>query len=339
MIIGIDARTTQNQYKGRGIGKYTLHIIEWLPRVGSDVKIETEDFSGVDIFLQPNFWDGFPKIPAPKVLMVHDFVPLVTKRFSEKGALANFVKGLLYRWKLQSVKKADAILVNSDNTKKDVVKYAGVDPNIVHRVYLGVDEEFRTQAPVSREERGDYILFVGGVEVNKNVLRLLEAFSTLNPKPLTLKLIMPGGQFVNEDKVETKMIKAKVKELGLEGSVEFPGFVPQKELIDLYRKALVFVYPSYYEGFGFPVLEALASGTPVVTSDASSLPEIGGSAVVYVDPFSVESISEGIKKVLHFHTLEYGKYEKMVEKGLEQSKKFSWEQCAQETLKVLKEVS
>lgn len=336
MLIGIDDRTTKNQYKGRGIGNYTRHIIEWLPKVDPSVQVETKDFLNIDVFLQSNFWDGFPNISAPKVLMMHDLTPLVTNHFTERGPLVNFAKGILYRLKLQDVKKADAILTNSEQTKKDVIKHTGVNPDIVHRVYLGVDEEFRTQKPVPKEKRRNYILFVGGVEANKNVLRLLEAFSTLNPKTQTLRLIMPGGQFVDEDKIETKMIRAKVKELGLENAVEFPGFVEQKELIKLYRHALVFVYPSYYEGFGFPVLEAMACGTPVVSSNASSLPEVGGDAVIYVDPFDVESIAEGIKKVLHYHTLEYGKYQELVRRGLQQSKKFSWQKCARETLEVLK---
>ncbi len=344
MIIGIDDRTTKNQYKGRGIGNYTEHIIEWLPKVDPDVRIETRDFSKVDVFLQPNFWDGFPRVSCPRVLMIHDLVPLATKRFSEKGVLANFLKGLLYRWKLRSVKKADAILVNSDNTKKDVVRSVGVGADAVHRVYLGVDEEFRTQDPVPKEERGNYILFVGGVEVNKNILRLVQAFANLKTqnsklKSTTqiskLKLIMPGGQFVNKDKIETKMIRAKVRKLGIEDTVEFPGFVARKDLVELYRKALVFVYPSYYEGFGFPVLEAMACGTPVVTSNASSLPEVGGDAVVYVDPFGVESIAEGIKKVLHFDN---SNYQRIIQKGLLQSEKFSWEKCARETLSVLRSV-
>jgi len=359
MIIGIDDRTTKNQYKGRGIGNYTRHIIEWLPKVGADVEIETTDFSRADVFLQPNFWDGFPirlgsasggwQIPVPKVLMIHDFVPLATKRFSERGPLVNFAKGVLYRLKMQNIKKAEAVLVNSDNTKKDVVRFAGADPEKIHRVYLGVDEEFRTQSPVPREERGNCVLFVGGVEVNKNVLRLLQAFANLRSisniqysvsnikySISNIRLIIPGGQFVNEEKIETKMIKAKVKELGLENNVEFPGFVPQEKLIELYRKALVFVYPSYYEGFGFPVLEAMASGTPVVSSNASSLPEVGGDAVTYVDPFDVEGIAKEIERVLYYHATEYGKYEKMVKDGLEQSKKFSWQKCAKETLEVLR---
>lgn len=338
LVIGIDDRTTRNQYKGRGIGNYTAHIIEWLPKVDPTVRVETQDFSKVDVFLQPNFWDGFPKVACPKVLMIHDLTPLATNHFTERGPLINFLKGVRYRAKMRNIKKADAILTNSEWTKKDVIKYAGVNPETVHAVYLGVDEEFRSANPVPREERGNYILFVGGVEANKNVLRLLEAFSTLNPKPSTLRLIMPGGQFVDEDKIETKMIKAKVKELGLSDSVEFPGLVPQKELIELYRYALVFVYPSYYEGFGFPVLEAMTSGTPVVTSNASSLPEVGGDAVIYVDPFDVGSIVGGIKKVLHYHTTEYGKYQELVQRGLEQSQKFSWERCAQGTLEILTRV-
>ena len=335
MIIGIDNRTTGNQYKGRGIGNYTEHIIEWLPKADPNVKIETEDFSRIDVFLQPNFWDGFPETGAPKVLMMHDLTPLVTNHFTERGPLINLAKSILYRLKMQNIKKADAVLTNSEHTKKDVVKHTRINPKIVYPVYLGVDEEFRTQRPMSREGRGNYILFVGGVEANKNFLRLLDAFAGVNSQMSHVKLVAPGGQFVNEEKIETKMIKAGVKELGLEDSVEFPGFVEQKDLVELYRKALVFVYPSYYEGFGFPVLEAMACGTPVVTSDASSLPEVGGLAVVYVDPFSVESIAEGIKKVLRLDEFDY---QEMIQKGLEQSKKFSWQKCAQETLEVLKSV-
>lgn len=334
-VIGIDDRTTRNQYKGRGIGNYTKYILEWLPKVNPNVRVETKDFSRADVFLQPNFWDGFPKISAPKVLMVHDLVPLATDRFSEKGFLANFVKGIVYRLKLKNIRKADAALVNSDNTKKDVIRFTGVAPEKIHRAYLGVDEEFRTQRPVPRGERGNYILFVGGVEANKNVPRLLEAFANIKYPVSSIRLVMPGGQFVDERKVETQIIKEKVKKLGLENSVGFPGFVEQEDLIELYRRALVFVYPSYYEGFGFPVLEAMACGTPVVSSNASSLPEVGGDAVIYVDPFDVQSIAEGINKVLNFDD---STYQRMVQKGLEQSVKFSWQTCARETLAVLKSV-
>jgi len=335
VVIGIDSRTARNHYKGRGIGNYTHHILEWLPKMNSSVCVETKGFSTVDVFLQPNFWDGFPKISALKVLMMHDLTPLVTNHFTERGPLVNFLKGLKYRLKVRNIKKADVILTNSEQTKRDVIKYVGVEPKIVHRVYLGVDEEFRAQDPVPKEERGNYILFVGGVEANKNVLRLLEAFAAIKFQiPNTnLKLIMPGGQFVDEEKIETKMIRKKVKELNLTDSVEFPGFVSQKDLIDFYRHALVFVYPSYYEGFGFPVLEAMACGTPVVSSNASSLPEVGGDAVAYFDPFAVENIAAGILKVLNFDEQQYYN---QIQKGRVQSQKFSWEKCARETLEVLK---
>lgn len=339
MKIGIDDRTTKNQYKGRGIGNYTEHIIEWLPKVDPEVRVETDDFSKIDVFLQPNFWDGFPKIKAPKVLMMHDLTPLVMNHFTERGSLINFVKGIKYRLKMQNIKKADAILTNSRQTKRDVVKYAGVNPSIVHVAYLGVDEQFRTQEVVRREERADYILFVGGVESNKNFLRLLEAFAKVISQQSTisnLQLVSPGGQFKNEEKIETKMIRAKVKELGLKDSVEFPGFVPQERLIELYRNALVFVYPSYYEGFGFPVLEAMASGTPVVAANTSSVPEVAGEAAILVDPYDVDAIGAGILKVLNFSADEY---HTQIQKGLAQSQKFSWSHCARKTLEVLKDVT
>lgn len=175
---------------------------------------------------------------------------------------------------------------------------------------------------------GDYILFVGTLQPRKNLVRLIEAFSRLNPKPYTLIIVGKPGWMYEE-------IYQAPKKFGVEEKVKFLDYVSDEDLPSLYQNARCFVLPSLYEGFGLPVLEAMSYGCPVVTSNTSSLPEAGGEAAIYVDPESVESIKEGILKVLNFTPRAR---QDLIKKGYDQVKKFSWEKCARETLKVLEEV-
>jgi len=161
-----------------------------------------------------------------------------------------------------------------------------------------------------------YILSVGTLEPRKNLNRLIEAFTLLNQKNLKLAIV---GKFGWGEK--TKPV----------AGVKLLGFVPDTDLAGLYSSAKAFVYPSLYEGFGLPVLEALSCGCPVVTSDVSSLPEVAGKAAVYVNPKSVENIGKGIKEA-------FKQAGSLRLAGLTQAKKFSWEKTARETLKVYREV-
>ncbi len=337
--------------------------------------------ANLDVFFQPNFnagvprWArtkvryypsvlakfisrcgvfGNPKTPKPKrsfgsVVMMHDVIPLARNKFSQKGFIADKIKKYFYLRDLRCVEHADSVVTNSKFTKSDLVKYTDIAEEKITVTHLGIDEGFRIKNKVesskgkgvSSKGKEDYVLYLGGVEENKNILKLLEAFSLLRidsssgSRITNTRLILAGGQFVNENKLETRRVLELVNELNLQQYVERPGYVPQEELPQLYAKAKVFVYPSLYEGFGLPPVEAMACGAPVVVSNTTSMPEICGSAAVYIDPRSVESIKQGIEKVLNLYGTD--QYTALVEKGTDWAEQYSWEKCAKETLNVLEQ--
>jgi glycosyltransferase involved in cell wall biosynthesis len=178
-------------------------------------------------------------------------------------------------------------------------------------------------------------LYIGTLKPSKNVEGLVGAFSELithHPSRFTkYKLVIAGKKGWLFDS-----IFEKVKKLGIEGRVEFLGFVNERKKLELLTRAKVFVSPSFTEGFGIPALEAMAVGTPVAVSDIGSYPEVVGKAGVLVDPYDTESIARGIEKVVSASALEYTK---MVKQGLAQAEKFSWEKTAKQTLEVLENVS
>ena len=181
----------------------------------------------------------------------------------------------------------------------------------------------------------DYILYVGTLQPRKNIIRLIEAFqkiklsnSQINNNNVQLVIVGKKGWLYDD-------IFAKVKELRLEKDVVFTGFVPDEELPALYEYATCFCLPSLYEGFGFPVLEAMQYGCPVVCSNISSLPEVAGDAGVLVNPESVEDIARGLTDVL---SLTSGQRKQMIEKGKKQAAKFTWEKAAKQTIEILERV-
>lgn len=233
---------------------------------------------------------------------------------------------------------ATQLIAVSRATKRDLIKRFDVPEEKITVVYEGVDQEkFKVQSSKLKTEevkrkydiRGDYILFVGTIQPRKNLRRLVEAFSKIANKDLELVIVgRPGWMF--------EEIYSAPHDFGVEERVKFLGHVEDEDLADLYRGASCFVLPSLYEGFGLPVLEAMASGIPVVTSCTSSLPEVGGDAAVYVDPYKVSSISAGLAGVIGGSE---GFRRSLTRKGFRQVEKFSWEKCAQETLAVFEKVA
>jgi glycosyltransferase involved in cell wall biosynthesis len=253
-----------------------------------------------------------------------------------------------------AARAATYVIAVSESTKRDLIEQLGVEPDKIVVVYEGVNHEvFRQQCNnVSslRSERsasggsktmkqlrgkygidGKYLLFVGTVQPRKNIVRLIEAFqkalSSPNP-PNSLIVAGKRGWLANE-------IYEAPKKFGVEDRVKFLGFVPTEDIISLMNGAASLVFPSLYEGFGLPVLEAMACGCPVVTSNISSLPEVVGEAGILVDPYSVEDIARGITEVLQ---LSDAQRQILVEKGIKQAKKFTWEKTARETLEVFRQV-
>ncbi len=247
----------------------------------------------------------------------------------------------VYFTRISAIKKASKIIANSENTKKDVIRLLDVPENKIRVVYLGVGEDFRPaeSSPLVKsvmQKYGinkKYILHVGGVSATKNVNRLLLAFKrllTVHKKDLALVVV---GNFSFTPDYQ-KAFGAKLEELDLQKRVILPGHVPEKDLILLYNGASLFVYPSLYEGFGLPPLEAMACGCPVVVSNAASIPEVVGNIGLYVNPHKVNEIVSAMEKVLTNKSLR----EKMVGRGLERAKLFSWEKMAKETLAIYENV-
>ncbi len=274
--------------------------------------------------------------PCPAVVTIYDLSFLLYPESFQR--FKRFYLGLFTHL---SARKARRIIAISESTKRDVVRLMGVPPEKVEVVYCGIDDAFHPlaedQVAAFRSKRGlpdRFILFVGTIEPRKNVTRLIEAFSNLHTCTLAhlptcrlanLKLVIGGAKgWFYED------VFARVEELGLEGEVVFPGYIPVSELPLWYNAAELFVYPSLYEGFGLPLLEAMACGTPVVTANTSSLPEVVGEAGLMVDPSDVDGLAEAMRQVLGDEALR----QQMRERGLKRAKNFSWTKIAQETVQV-----
>jgi glycosyltransferase involved in cell wall biosynthesis len=266
--------------------------------------------------------------PCPSVVTIYDLSFLLYPESFKRSK--RFYLDLFTRI---SAKRARRIIAISQSTKRDVVRLLGVLPEKVEVVYCGIDEAFRPlaedQVVAFRSKRGlpeRFILFVGTIEPRKNVTRLIEAFAHLQTCKLAhLKLVIGGAKgWFYED------VFARVEELGLMGKVMFPGYIPASELPLWYNTAELSVYPSLYEGFGLPPLEAMACGTPVVTANTSSLPEVVSQAGLTVDPLDVEGLAEAMRRVLGNEALR----QDMRERGLQRAQGFSWTKTAQETVQV-----
>ncbi len=229
---------------------------------------------------------------------------------------------------------ASRVIAISQATKDDLIQHYGVEPDKITVVYSGcdgtiqtVEDEATIKAVKARHGiQGDYILYVGTLQPRKNLKRLLEAYALLRKQGETPHLVIAGRKgWLYEQ------IFQQVEKLGLKAEVTFPGYVPQDNLPALLSGARLFVLPSLYEGFGLPVLEAMACGTPVLCSNVSSLPEVAGNAALLVDPLDVEGMAEAMNRVLQDEELRA----RLVERGRQQVRRFSWERCARETLTVL----
>ena len=262
---------------------------------------------------------------APTVLTVHD---MIFKLFPQTQKRLNF-------WYLNATmplycRRADAIITVSECSKQDIVAHYGLDPAKVTVIYEAAGPEF---GPVSTAEQErvrqryglpeQFLIHVGVIEPRKNLIRLVEALQRLRSEDLTVPLVVVGPKgWLYDDFFE------RLEQLEVRDSVCFPGYVPLGDLAAVYSSARLAVTPSVYEGFGLPVLEAMACGTPVVSSSAASLPEVGGDAARYFNPLNVEEIAAVIRAVWTDLDLQSA----MRHRGLLQASRFSWERAAQQTM-------
>lgn len=275
-----------------------------------------------ELYWQPNFIPN-SGIKAKKIVTtVHDFSFILYRDFHPKERIEYFEK-----YFFNNLDRSDMIITGSEYTKREILKYTKFKEDKIVVIYHGIDHNlFKVYQKIELgfDLPSKFILSVGSIEPRKNLLRLLKAYQGL---PLEIKdeykLLLVGFSGW-----ENSEIISLIKEL--EEYVQYLGFISDEELAQVYNLATLFVYPSLYEGFGLPVLEAMACGTAVVSSGLSSLPEVGGDAPLYCDPYSITDIQEKIVSTL----ADSSKRDSMVEKGLAQAQKFSWQKSAQEHKRV-----
>lgn len=362
MKIAIDIREATKEKAGKGY--YTAHLVNELLKIDnkntyilySDQEIESfKDFSNarvkiidkkglwwhfkvlwdaykqhVDIFFAPTSFI-IPAIHNPKkikVLMtIHDLVAFL---FPEKhNRKAVFIERLCLKHALKKVAKVVAV---SENTKKDVEKMFNIDKDLVSVIPLSASDVFQ---PLPKEDldlfktenriTDKFILGVGTLEPRKNFETLVKAFAKISRELLNYKLLIVGKKGWYFDTIFETVRSEHVIE-----KVEFLGYIPERDLVKLYNLASVFVYPSLYEGFGIPPLDAMQSGCPVITSNVASLPEVVGDAAIMVDPNKISELAEAIKKVITNEELR----KEMIHKGKLRVKKFSWKTNAENILEI-----
>lgn len=262
------------------------------------------------------------------VVTVHDLAfKYFAKHFKKKDLnKLNFLYGI-------AIGKSDRIIAISESTKKDVLKFfPDVEENKIHVVHHGFDAELFSRN-VSQEESTkiltsykleakSYLLYVGAIQPRKNLAVLIEAFEKIHAENSDMKLVLAG-----EKAWMWKPVMEKIKQSSAKESIVALGRVPFSDLPILFSNASVFVFPALYEGFGIPILEAFASGAPVVAADNSSLPEVGGEAALYFSSESSTDLFEKIKQVLENETLRA----ELISKGHQRIREFSWHKCAQQT--------
>lgn len=268
----------------------------------------------------------------PLVTRVRSVVTMLDLSFVRMpGSFNRWNRTYLAAMSALTARRCDRIIAISESTRRDIVHFLKVPSSKVEVIYCGVDDQFRPLEDRAEVERfraakglpDRFLLYLGTLEPRKNVERLVDAYALLRRDGITShKLVLAGAKGWLYDR-----IFARVRELGLMEHVQFASYVPYPELPLWYNAADIFIYPSLYEGFGLPPLEAMACGTPVVTSSVSSLPEVVGAAAVTVDPLDTGALAAAIAEVLSQPSLR----ERLRTEGPRQAARFSWADMARET--------
>jgi len=350
-LAGIDA---SNRYK-YVVGPAEVNAMPELPANFQPALYERSDWAHFDNIAFPAFLRSLSpnlvhiplsRVPffmiRPYVVTIHDMAHLLFQDPASRLRL----ELRRYRFRRGLVRAARIIAV-SEATKRDVEAASGLPPERIRRVYNAPDPVFYNGgAAVAAEERQrtmeryqinyPYLLYAGNIRRHKNVPRLVEAFAVAreqlaaHPDYHDLRLVIIGDTISQFPAVRQAVMKSRVEHM-----VRFLGFVPYETLRCFFESAAAFVFPSRYEGFGLPPLEAMACGTPVVTSNVSSLPEVVGDAAVLVNPENVFDIARGIREVLTDGNLRA----ELIRRGHEQASRFSWAQTARQVLEIYQEAA
>jgi glycosyltransferase involved in cell wall biosynthesis len=365
MKIGIDGRAAK-WYRGTGIGTYTYQLISSLNDIDkiNEYMLFMPESSNCNISFNRNFqiknitegnknsfWDevnipnilmdrdielyhvpqngvGLPKDKhCPFVITLHDVIPYKMPETCGETFLRIFNEDMP-----NIVSKCDGIITVSEFSKEDISKAFNFPKEKIFVTHLAAEEIYR---PLDKKEcsdliksrygiDGDYILYVGGFSPRKNILGLIEAFSKLITKyKKDIKLVIAGKQGKSY-----AIYKKKTQDLGIEDRVLFPGFIEVDHLPQLYNASKLLAYPSFYEGFGLPPVEAMACGTPVITSNVTSIPEVLGESAIFINPNDVDALCRSMYEVLSSEDLA----ESLILKGLVRCSELSWNKTAKNTL-------
>jgi len=340
MTIVIDGSSLGTEYRRHGIGRYTRNLVEALKKLGTDHKIiltsRVEAVKEADLVHYPYF-DLFhrhlPFLPPVKreVVTIHDLIPL---RFPESYRVG-IRSGFNFWLQKHLINRVRAVIADSGWSAQDIRQLLPAVGDKVSVVPLGVETEFRVlpkekvdkiRSKYGLSER--YILYVGDVTVNKNLPVLIEAVSGIADIGLVMVTKGMSGKYIPE----VKAVVSAVDKFGVGNRIYYLDsvrFDPGDDLVGIYNGASVYAQPSLYEGFGLPVLEAMACGTPAVVTNVTSLPEVAGGAALLADP-TVESFRLGVKKVLSDDKLR----RELISKGKVRAAAATWEKTARETLRV-----
>ncbi|AEB76986.1 glycosyltransferase family 4 protein [Clostridium botulinum] len=367
MKIAIDARGI-NWYRGTGIGTYTENVVKNLINIYDDTyfhlywseqnyeyfkKKNTEliltskkhprffeqnyfyndlNRNEIDIYHVPQNGIGIDiNIKCKKVITVHDLIPYIMPETVGKGYLLKFLKEIP-----SIIQNADGILTVSEYSKKDILKFFPIDPNRIFVTPLAADKIYKPLEKgicksLLKEKyniNNPFILYLGGFSARKNVSALINSFLKVHSSLHTdYNLVIVGAQKDLGEYLSNKYSNLRSK-------IIFTGFIPQEELPIFYNSCDVFVYPSLYEGFGLPPLEAMSCGTPVITSNTTSIPEVVGDSGLLINPYDEDELTTCLEKLLNNESLR----KSLSIKSLKQSSKFSWYKTATKTFESYKTI-
>ena len=289
---------------------------------------------GVSLFHAPHYVLP-PLVTCRSVVTIHDCIHLMFPQYLPNRFAYAYARTSI----ALAARRATRVLTVSESSKRDILRFVDTAADKIDVIYNAYDERFgvepREEDVVRVRERyqlhDEFVLYAGNVKPHKNLERLIQAFDLVRKRGLDhLKLILIGDEIS-----KYAALRRAVHHYQLHKYVRFLGYLPEETLAVMYRLAGVFVFPSLYEGFGLPPLEAMASGTPVVTSNVSSLPEVAGDAALLVDPYNAGSIADGIYRVLTDETLRRD----LRRRGLIRAQQFSWEASVRRVREIYREIA
>lgn len=367
MKVAIDRGPLLSGHSVRGIGVHTRELLRVAKILATDkLDIQAVDFSRTDLsnydlvhyqHFNPFFLTLPSKKPAKKVVVtIHDLIPLIYPKHYPPG-LRGRLRYIIQKMRL---KKVDAVITISQTSKKDIIKFLGIPAKRVHVIYLAPKKIFKvvtdevTQSDIRKKYKlpQKFVLYVGDINYNKNIPSLIEAC-----RKLALPLVIAGKKALDIEGKGMELMDIHGPKDWLRFIFDIPhpelahyqglldefrgnkqiirlGFVPDKDLTAVFNLALVYVQPSYYEGFGLTVLEAMACGTPVVASDIGAHREIANGVVAFANPLGPKDIARQMTRIIDNRQFR----DSLIKKGLEKAREFSWERTAKETIELYEEI-